>query len=667
MPSTRLAIRMIVAARRHVRQVWALLAALAIAAAVFALRRVGALDGIPAVAFAVLLACSLPWSAHLSRRTLLAGAVFLGWMPLLWWVRLPVDVDRVGLTLAIASGALAGWVLWGPDVRAQARRLIPRVGPADAMPVVAAAVAVWTTWPLLAASGGDRTLNLLMMLTSWDHVAHAAMVMLIRTKGAIGPMLGPAPDGSKWIETAYPQHFHATVAALTELYSGKVVGDAATQVLMYGRSLALVQVLTAGLLAAGVAQLPSLRRRAVVAWPLAAVVVAAFLFGLGSWALAAGFPNFVLACATVGLAALLAVPMTRELVPLRVFALGGLIVATVHGWAPLALLAIVAGSVAFVPFSRARWPRSRTISLATVAALAVTVAASAAAVPTLASVGGLGALTLAGGNPAVSMSMLLLASGMAIATALAVYVRRQHSESAAKGIMLAAIPGTGLLLSGLLAAYQLVKAGEFSYYFYKLAAGVTLISIVALVASVAIHIGPPPPRRSRARWSVATIAAIVATLAALQLFGFAGPARLVSVLPGLDLAPGVQYRADAMVLTRGSAAAAQRLLRAAAIAQTRPFASTVYVAAMPGDPYPLLADFWQRALSLTWSNGSNAVNPTLAGISAYDGVNQAAEVSQKLLEEAPHRAVVVAPEIADKIRRRLPVELRSRVITWEPR
>jgi hypothetical protein len=80
-----------------------------------------------------------------------------------------------------------------------------------------------------------------------------------------------------------------------------------------------------------------------------------------------------------------------------------------------------------------------------------------------------------------------------------------------------------------------------------------------------------------------------------------------------------------------------------------------------------LADFWQRALSLTWSNGSNAVNPTLAGISAYDGVNQAAEVSQKLLEEAPHRAVVVAPEIADKIRRRLPVELRSRVITWQIR
>jgi hypothetical protein len=596
---------------------------------------------------------------------LLVGALFLGWMPLLWWVRLPVNADRVGLTLAVASGALAGWVLWGPDIRPRARRLIPLVASVDVMPVVAAAMAVWATWPLLDASEGDRTLGLFMTLSSWDHVAHAAMVMLIGTKGAIGPMLGSAPDGSAWIGAAYPQHFHATVAALTQLYSGTGIGDAATQVLQYGRSVALVQVLTAGLLAAGVAQLPSLRRRAAIAWPLAAVVVAAFLFGPGSWALSAGFPNFVLACATVGLAALLAVPMTRELVPLRVLALGGLIVATVHGWAPVAPFAILASSVAFIPFDRARWPHSRSGSLAAFAALAATVAASAAAVPTLASVGGLGVLTLAGGNPAISISVLLLASGMALATALAACVRGQHFEPAMKGLMLATIPGAGLVFLGLLAGFQLEKSGDLSYYFYKFAAGVTLISVVSLAASVAIHVGPPPPHLSRTGKSAATVAAIAATLAALQVFGFVGPARLASILPGIDLAPGVQYRAGAVMLTRNSASAAQRLLNAVAVADRRPFASTVYVAAMPGDPDPLLADFWQRGLSSTWSSGSNAVNSTLLSVgTAYAGVSQGADVTRKLLEEDPHRDVVVAPQIENQIRARLPVGLRSRVTTW---
>jgi hypothetical protein len=609
----------------------------------------GVLEGIPAVAFAVLLAAILPWSTHLSRRLLLAGALFLGWMPLLWWLRLPVPaVDRVGLTLAIASGALAGWVLWAADARARAKRLIPQVGIVDAIPFVAAAVAAWTTWPLLSSSGGDRSLSILMS-RSWDHVAHFAMVMVIRTQGAIGPMLAPA-TGGPWTYHGYPQHFHATAAALIELYSGTVVGDAATEVLRYGRGVALVQVLTAGLLAAGVAQLPGLRRRAVIAWPLAALVVGAFLFGPGSAALSTGYPNFVLACATVGLAALLAVPMSRELVPLRVFALGGLIVATVHAYVILAPLAIVAVAVAFVPLSRSRWPRSRTASAATIAALMATAVASAAVVPMLASVGGAGSLTI-GDAPSFAPSYLLIASGMAIAAALAAYVRGQDTEAAMKGVGLAAIPGTGLLLLGILGAYQFATAGQLSYYFGKLAVAVTLVSIVALAAGVAIQIEPVSPRRSPARRSVAALASLVAALAALQLFGLAG----------------VRYRLDAGALSRGPAVASQRLLHAAAVGQAQPYGWTVYVAAMPGDPAPQLADYWQRVLSLTLSSGGGPdASPTLASIVAVDGVglDEAAEVTRKLLDDVPGRAVVVAPEIANQVRRLLPAELRSRVITW---
>ena len=625
----------------------AVVAALVVAAAVFVLRRWGVLHGMAAVILAVLLVVALPWSAQLSRRILLAGAIFLGWMPLLWWVRLPIEaVDRVGLVLALASGGLVGWVLWVPDYRMRARRLVPEVAVVDAMPLVAAVVAVWTTWPLLASPGGDRTLNLLMK-SYWDQVGHFSMVLLVRTQGAIVPMLGSAPDGSPWFWRFYPEHFHATAAALTELVSGPIVGDAAMEVLRYGRSLALLQVLIAVLLAAGVAQLPRLRRCALAAWPLAALIVGAFLFGPGSVALN-GYPNFVLACTTVGLATLLALPMVRELVPLRVFALGGLIVATVHGWALLAPLAVIAGCLAIVPFRRECWPRTRRGSLTIILALLATVAASAAAVPLLESAGGVGRLAAPTFYYPFTVSDFLFAGGLAIAVALAAYVRGRDTESAMKGLLLAALPAAGLLMLGLLAAYQLTTAGELSYYFGKLALGVTLIFVVALAAGAALQVGPPPPRRTSARRSAAVIAAIAATFAAFQLFGYAG----------------LSYRTHAKVLTGTPTSESQRLLHAAAIGKTRPFASTVYVAAMAGDPVPLLADSWQRALSTTWSERSDLANPTLESITAYDSVQQAADVARQLLEDDPQRAVVVAPEIANDVRGLLPAELRSRVLTW---
>jgi hypothetical protein len=75
--------------------------------------------------------------------------------------------------------------------------------------------------------------------------------------------------------------------------------------------------------------------------------------------------------------------------------------------------------------------------------------------------------------------------------------------------------------------------------------------------------------------------------------------------------------------------------------------------------------FEQRGLSVTWSKGSDAVDSTLLSVgTVYSGIDQAAATTDKLLERAPHLNVVVASQIAEQIRGRLPVELRSRVITW---
>lgn len=657
-------------ARGHMRGARAFLAAVVVAVTVLLLRRAGVLYGVPALALGLLLALSVPWSTCLSRRLLLAGAIFLGWMPLLWWVRLPVgNVGRVGLTLALASGALAGWVCAAPNIRIRARRLVPRMASVDTIPVAAALVALWATWPLITSPSGDRTLNLVMKL-GYDHVTHLFLVMLIRSKGAIVPMLGPSPDGTPWHAALYPQHLHATLTALTELFSGASVGDAATEVLEYGRSLALLQVLIAGLLAAGVAQLPRLRRRPSVAWPVAAVVVGAFVFGPGSAALASGYPNFVLACATVGLAALLATSMSRELGPLRIFALGGLVVATAHGWALLAPLALVATSVAFVPLRRARWPRTRTKAVAIWAALSATVGASVAVVPLLGSSGASAGLAVFANPPEYSMShlvtWLLLFGGAAIAATLAASARAQDLETALRGVALTAIPGSGLLLLISLAAYQLATAGELSYYVGKVATGITLISVVVLATGIAVGIRPALPRQSVARRSAAAAASIVATVAVFQLFGYVGPLLPKGPLfAGLDVAPGVQYRADARVLTSGPSSEASRLLQAAAIAESRPFASTVYVAAMTGDADPFRADLWKRALSLNWSSQLDEADAEpLASLPGYKDVSQAADVTRALLSQSSLRAVVVAPELAAEIRKRLPPDLRSRVITW---
>jgi hypothetical protein len=630
------------------RRVVAVTAAVAFAVAMLFLRRAGVLHGVPALVFATLLICLLPCSSTLSRRILLAGAVFLGWMPLLWWVRLPVpEVDRVGLVLALVSGSLVCWVLWGADVRERLRRLIPTLEPIDSMPLAAAGLAVWTTWPLLASSAGDRTLSVLVTM-GWDHAAHLGMAFIARAEGAIAPMIGQSPNGSPWLWGDYPQHFHATVTALTELYSGSTLGDIGSEVVRYGRSLALVQVLTIWLLTAGLAQLPSLRRRPILAWPLGGLMVAAFLFGPGSWALYKAFPNFVLACATAGLAVLLATTMSGGLRPLQMAALGGLVVATVHGWVLLAPLAVVACVVALVPLRRDRCPVTRGGRVGAVAAILATVAASAVVVPVIVGAGGVEALASAEGflpSGFAKLSILLLTVGACLAASISACVLGQTRESLLKGVSLAGVSVTGLAIVGLVGVYVYTTAADALYYFDKVMVGVSLVCVVVLASSMDILVGELPTVRGRARRSAAMVASLLALAAALQSFG-------LGVL---------EYRSGAEGLVSAPVPASERILRAAELSESRPFGSTIYLAAMPGDPSPKLAYQWNRALSVMWTYGSS-VQSDFPGQGM--SVEQAAEWVQAQLVAAPLRTVIVAPEIADSVRSLVAEELRSRVVTW---
>jgi hypothetical protein len=252
---------------------------------------------------------------------------------------------------------------------------------------------------------------------------------------------------------------------------------------------------------------------------------------------------------------------------------------------------------------------------------------------------------------------LILAGGLALAVALAACVRRENAELAVKGASLGAVCVIGFLVLGLVGVYQYATIGQVSYYFDKLAIGTGLISVPVLVASLGLHVEPPRPSWSRLRTCLAVVASVLAALAALQVF----------------TPSGLGYRAAAMERIGVSSPSGLRLLRAAELSESRPFGSTVYLAALPGDAGDLpvsqgalIGYYWQVALSGMWTSDSRDVTDILIRLPASDilTADMAADTTQKLLEASPRRTIIVAPEIVEPIRAALPVGLRGRVITW---
>ncbi|MGA9747603.1 MAG: hypothetical protein WBQ50_09150, partial [Nocardioides sp.] len=450
-------------------------------ALVATLRILGHLDGQVALALVAGLSLLAPTSSILSRRLLIVSALVLGWIPLVWW--LPLDLgrlDRTGLLLAASSAALVGWTCAAPRMSQRARRLIPQVALMDLAPVLAAALTAWLTWPFLSAASGDRTLNILIK-SGWDHAAHFGMTHVIRAEGAITPYLGPAPDGQQWVGSNYPQHFHASLAALTELTHGSTLRQPVVEVLFYGQALALVAVLIALALTAGVAQLPGLRQRPAWGFPVAALLLAVFVFGPGAVAFSTGWPNFVLAVAVAAMAALLG-SSTRTFSLCRLAALGGLIIAATHGWAVMGPFAVTGAAIALTS-SRLRVlrPPTKARSAGLVGLVLAVTVACLMVLPVLATSGAAGAVSL-GGAAEYSMGFLVTSLGAALAVSLAPLQYRIGRWRAADALAVAATPLLALVLLVGLATYQLNDNGQLSYYFGKLAVATTMLG----VATVAI-------------------------------------------------------------------------------------------------------------------------------------------------------------------------------------
>jgi hypothetical protein len=658
------------------------LAALLVAAA----RLNGLVHGWPAVALFAVLILALPTSRNLSRRILLAGCLLFGWVPVLWWWRLPLgDLGHAGLLLAGTAGLLAGWVVGGPDPVRRLGRIVPRFRLVDLFPIVAGGVAAWVMGTWLQVRTGIGALSLLV--PGWDFSVHVFITAMIRIHGVTMDTLPPPPDGSGWAANQYPQGFHAVAATLIELMTSPGVGTASAETIAFVEVAGLTVVALVTLVSAGICAAPQLRRRPALALPVVTLVSAWFLLGPGIGAVANGHVNFVLACALVAAMPLIIWPMPRVVMPIQLAALGGALVGVAHNWALLMTMAAPACLALLLPLRRSRW-RARvgawTVAAAIWVATLYGVLRAAALIARIPS--GADMLTYAGGVVIPPLGQVL---ALAFAsTAVCLTARRSRSGRAA-GLALA--PVGGLITMAMLAYQQLQVGTILQYYFWKYAVAVELVSLVLLtligtallpryggvfrpaVPSATVSTDPsgrtPARRRGGTPWAGsgsgarlrAGAASLIAAIGLTQAFGYSAPGTDAVGVARVSLGQArlQQWRQHA----QDPMPVAMRLFAALDVQQRHPGSTVVYLELTSRDQV-LMANTnqWYQALNRNWTVATNDLDATLSR--PLTSLDQLASAARAVLNRDERTVVVVSPEWQGLVQKRLSPTLRDRVLSW---
>lgn len=646
---------------RPIRLLRAAILMVVVGAVIIAIRINDLLPGAVTAAGFVLLVLAIPTSAQLSRRILLAGCLFFGWVPILYWVDLPVgELGRSTLLLAAIAALLVGWIAAGRDPGRRLRRLVPRLQAVDGLPLLAVVAAGAVLWKWIQAKSGVAALAI--MIPGWDHSAHYAMTHSIRLHGVTTQGLAAtAGQGSPF--DGYPQSFHAAVAAVMELLASAAPGTAESEISLYTQAVGLILVAAVGMLTAGLCALPSLRRRPALALPLVALVASAFILGPGGSALQDGFPNLLLATALVAAIPLLTVSLGRLFSPLHLAALGGAVVGIAHGWAPLLLLAAPGVLVALVPWRARRWQTTRRAMLLSALVVAATALCVAWAAIILIGIP-LAALAAPGGVSAPALGLAIFFTFGCLGSCLLIGQSGPHLRKGLPGpttrtAWLAATPIVGLVGAAALGGYQLATVDEVSYYFWKFIAALGLVCIVVLSIGLAVLVGNRarhPVRRIRT-----AIAAGALSVAVTQLFGFAGPN-----LPSIDIppnAPGATARDASERLIREPPWTANMIRDVDSLVEQFPGQPVFYISA-PSDGrtrgYSMTQ--WFLGLTSTWTLEAQAtVEDAQLEDDTFTGALEAAE---RVLRASPDNIVAVGPDIVQDIRQLLDRELADRVVSW---
>lgn len=636
----------------------AVAAGLVVAAAVAALLGSGALPGRAALVLTALLVLAVPTSEELARRALVAGTVFLGWVPFLWWWDLPLgSVGRSGLTAALVGGGLAAWVALS-DVAQRARRLVPRVRWADAVAAAGLLVAVWVYRPLLGATSGQVALS--TFLRGWDNSAHFDMTEMIRTHGTL---ISRTAEGSAgpWSYGDYPQGFHAAAATVMEVLGGVERGAPSQEIALYMTAMAVVVLLSLGTVLAGLCALPWLRRRPLLALPLVVLVVATFTLGPGGMVLHNGFPNFYVACALLSCLPLVALALPRLTSAPLVAALGGAAVGVMHNWSFLMTMGAFAAVVALLPLRRGRWPRTRREWVVLAALGVATVVGAGAAALMLRSQAGVGSvLLLPGGVTPPPVSTLVLSVGVSIALCVAAGAdlrgrgagpgTSRHTRLRALGTVL--LPGAGLAVAIAVTMLQVRATGDVGYYLWKYAIALQMLTIVVIAATVPLVVRAWRERRVLLR-AAAVVGSVLAGVGVLQVYGL--PAPLPTSLGGY-VAQGGNARLDALALGRSPSADSAMVLAAADAHAEGPDVPHVLLPfpsspayPQPGGVPPMMLSQWFNALTGRWTERGNDLLRDLA-VPEDQSVAEAVRAARAVLETDPDAVVVLGPDYVDAVR-----------------
>jgi hypothetical protein len=606
-------------------------------------RLTGLFEGAMGVVVGAVLVLLVPTSRELPRRILLAGCLLLGWSQVLWWWPLPVGgLGRVTVGLVVLAGALAAWVGAAEAPIVRARRLRPRLRPADLALGLPVGIGIACTGPWLAAKTPTQTLGMLM--GGWDNVAHFSMVHMIRRFGATVDALPPPTPGATWQFASYPQGFHAVAAGVVELLIGPFdVGGVGPELTAYTQALALLVIAVTTTVVAGFCALPAVRRRPVLAAPGAAFVAAVFLLGPGALAIAGGIASFAVACGLTVAVALLAVPAARVLSPLTLAAIGGALVGVATTWVLLLPLAGLALLVLILPLRRRRWaaPRARVavssaIGVAVVAALVHTAAV-------LARVPAESPLTIDGARVHVDFG-LVVAAGLAI-VGMGVALARRHPRVAG----LTALPVAAAATAGALVALQVAANGEVTYYGLKFLLGTQIVLFAVLPVPIVYLLD-----RRRHRTGVGgVLASGIVAVALTQVFGLT-VTGLGAIGIGAE-APGITGSAKQEQAVAEPPAAADLATRIAHLDAPLP----AFWVDLAGDRRvsPILAEQWFLALTDTWTLDANA----LASGPALSEPGQVPTMAERVLLSRPDAVVVVRREDAAAVRSAVGPDLAPRI------
>ena len=621
-------------------------------------RRAGVLDGSVGLLLAALVALAIPTSRLFSRRVLLTAAMSFGWLPVLWWWDLPTGgLGRVTILLAVVAGSLAAWVLAGADPAARLRRIVPQVSWVDALTSggLVASAAMLSPW-LKVRSGASA---LAMLSLGWDNSAHFDMTEMIRVHGAVVSAVAPPPGGGVWSYVHYPQGYHSIAAAAMELLGSTTPGTPGTEVALYARSMGLVEVAAVVMVLAGIASIPALRRRPLVAAIAVGIAAAGFLWGPGGLVLEDGFPNFFLACALLATVPLIAIPIARWPAPLLLTALGGALVGIAASWALLLTAAVPVALVVLLPVRRSRaWATRRRwvvgigVSLAT--AFAILRAIDVIRVQPLT-----GILSLGGGVTNRPLDELVLVIGLEVLLTLVLALRSRRPWP---GVVMRTVWATGGLVIGAAfagwIAYVQLRSGPLGYYFWKYAIALELLALVlgAVVLATLLVRSPTFVAAPRRMVPVVIVVGLVVGI------GFGAPLPAVASVMHLPQSAGLIAHVRLALGSMDPSPQVRELL-AASSAPASADQRTVYVPiGNPGMPDSAVLGQWDAALTGTWTDGRNGPIGMLVG--ADMSLAGGTAVARRLLNSDEALSVVVPPEYAAQVRSALAPSMRERVRTW---